>query len=525
MAIEFMGRYPVGMQTFADIRRRGMLYIDKTAYVWRLAHEAGKAFFLSRPRRFGKSLLISTMQSYFEGRRELFGGLAVEDLETVWETYPVIRIDMSTVKPTDVEGPKSRLSSLLGSIERRFGLERCDEMPGARLQSIIERVAEASGKQVVVLVDEYDAPLLNVVDDSVQLERFRQVMREFFIPLKACDEFLRFVFLTGITKFSQLSIFSELNNLRNISMEPAFAAVCGITDDELHGKMASDVANLAARLGITVGEAFARLRDHYDGYHFSWPSPDIYNPFSLLSAFAKGDIGSWWFETGTPSSLVRLVAANGWDIADMEEREALESGFDVPTESMDTPLPMLYQGGYLTIKSYDAESRVYTLGIPNVEVSRGLSEGLVAAAGPGALDRHSTFLIKLARSFRTDEIEAALEQIRVYLAGIPYHLGSRDERGFQTKFYLILDLLGIQIDTEFKTASGRVDAVVRTGTSIYVMEFKYGKTAAEALAQIDAKDYALPFASDDNRRVVKVGVSFSPKEQTIDSWIIEEDRS
>lgn len=522
MAQELINRYPVGVQSFDDIRRRDLVYVDKTAYVWDLAHQGGKAFFLSRPRRFGKSLLISTMQAYFEGRRELFEGLAIGGLETEWKPSPVIRLDMSMVKPTSVEGLVAQLDDLLRGVEQLVtGGERLAGTPGGRLAALIRHAAAGRPASVVVLVDEYDAPLLNVIDDEVLLDQFRQVMREFYIPLKACDEHLRFVFLTGITKFSQLSIFSELNNLNNISMEPRYAAICGISEEELYEQLADGISALAERLGVTAEEALARLKDYYDGYHFCGDSPDIYNPFSLVTAFAKERVGSYWFASGTPSSLIRLIAARGWQIVDLEGRDALESDFDLPTESMDTPLPMLYQAGYLTIKDYDPEAGVYTLGIPNREVSRGLSESLVRMSAGGALSEHNSFLIRLARDLRSGDVESALGRIRAYLAGIPYHLGSRDERGFQTKFYLILDLLGIQIDTEFRTATGRVDAVVRSRGNVYVFEFKYDRPAAEALAQIDAKGYLVPFSADEGR-LVKVGVSFSGETQTIGEWVIAE---
>ena len=512
-------RYPVGIQTFSEIREIGYIYVDKTDLIWRLAHENGKAFFLSRPRRFGKSLLISTMQAYFEGRRELFEGLAIERLETEWEELPVIRLDLSTVKTRDVGQLRSMLDSIMHGQETRHGVERVDELPGNRLSTLIHAARVQTGKRVVVLVDEYDAPLLNVIDDPVLLDQFRQVMRGFYIPLKACDADLRLVFLTGITKFSQLSIFSELNNLRNISMDPDYAAICGITEEELSGFMAPDVRRLSERMGMTYDETFARLKRQYDGYHFTEPSPDIYNPFSLLNAFASGLIKSYWFGSGTPTSLIELVRSYGWQITDLEEQSILEEDFDAPTESMESPLPMLYQAGYLTIKDGDPLTGVYTLGIPNQEVSRGLSMGLVRHTAQGAQLRHNTFLIKLARTLQASDMEGALQQVRAYLASIPYHLGSRDERGFETTFYLILDLLGIQVATEFKTATGRVDAVVTTSDTVFVMEFKYGRPAAEALAQIDERGYLLPFSAGE-KSLVKVGVSFSPEEQTIDDWII-----
>ncbi len=514
-------RYPVGIQAFSKIRAGGFVYVDKTEYIYKLAYGSGSTFFLSRPRRFGKSLLLSTMQAYFEGRRELFEGLAIERLETEWERHPVLRVDLSTVKTRDVDELRRLLNAVLLNLEDRFGRDERLTTPGSRLGGLIRRAYEQTGSGVVLLIDEYDAPLLNVVDDEGRLQEFREVMREFYAPIKASDELLRLTFLTGITKFSQLSIFSELNNLRNISMNLEFAAVCGITEDELTGSMACDLEAFAARLGVGTDEALAQLKDYYDGYHFCEDSPDIYNPFSLMSAFADGKIESYWFGSGTPTFLVEALKKCDWDIADFDGREADQAEFDAPAERMDTPLPLLYQAGYLTIKDYDPLGEVYTLGIPNREVSNGLSKSLVAHAAPGALGEHGRFLRGFARCLRSGDMEKALQSMRTYLAGIPYCLGSKDERGFQTTFYLIFDLLGIQIDVEFRTATGRVDAVVGTGDALYVMEFKYGRSAAEALAQINEKGYMLPFGAN-GRRLVKAGVNFSPKERTIDDWIIEE---
>lgn len=522
MANERTDVYPVGIQSFEYIRKNGLLYVDKTDYIRRLMQLGTKSFFLSRPRRFGKSLFISTLQAFLKGRRELFSGLAIDDAPVGWRQTPVIRLDMSMVKPTTAEELTVQLGDILSDLERQFMKgERLAESLGGRLQALIKYAASNHGGSVAVLVDEYDSPLLNVANDPVMLDRFRQIMRGFYSPIKTCDDDLRFVFFSGITKFSQLSIFSELNNLRDISMEPEFAGICGITEDELRCQLKPDVERFADRLGKTPEEMYSLLKGQYDGYHFSRVSPDIYNPYSLLSAFAKEQIGSWWFATGTPASLIDLVRNQGWQISDLERFDALESDFDIPTESMDTPLPMLYQAGYLTIKTYDEESRVYTLGIPNTEVSRGLSEGLVRAADPGAALSHNSFLIKLARDLRAGELNRALERLRAYLAGIPYHLGSRDERGFQTKFYLVFDLLGIQISTEFQTATGRVDAVVRARDITYVFEFKYDGSAEAALAQIDDKGYLVPFSACEGR-VIKIGVNFDSATQTIGDWIVQE---
>lgn len=514
-------RYPVGIQTFKDIREGGFVYVDKTRYVYELAHRAGKAYFLSRPRRFGKSLLLSTMQAYFEGRRELFEGLEIAELETNWEAHPVIRLDLSTVKTTDPGQLIDLLDFALLQPEGTWGRNPEAKTPGSRLMGLIKSAYEQTGRQAVVLVDEYDAPLLNVAHDPEKLQVFRETMRELYAPIKACDQFLRFVFLTGITKFSQLSIFSELNNLTIISLLPQFAAICGITEDELRGQMAPDVDALAKTLGITNDEAFAQLKANYDGYHFSDKSPDIYNPFSLLSSFANSRLDSYWFGSGTPTVLINMLCENAWEIDELEGREADADEFDAPTEDMPTPLPMLYQAGYLTIKSYDPLTQAYTLGIPNAEVARGLSKSLVQRAAGAKVGEFNGFLRGFSRSLRRGDMQEALTSMQSFMAGIPYHLGSHSERGFQTTFWLVFTLLGAQISTEVQTATGRVDAVVQSDDTMWVMEFKYGKDAQTALRQIDDKGYLLPFRAD-GRKLYKVGVNFSEKKQTIDEWVIEE---
>ena len=514
-------RYPVGIQTFEKVREQGFLYIDKTRYIYDLAHGSGSTYFLSRPRRFGKSLLLSTMQAYFEGRRELFEGLAIDEFETQWERFPVIRLDLSTVKTEDAGQLVLLLDTVLRSQEAVWGHDEADATPGSRLMSLIKSAAAQSGKPVVVLIDEYDAPLLNVAHDPSRLHEFRLVMREFFAPLKACDEHLRFVFLTGITKFSQLSIFSELNNLKNISLDRRFAAICGITEDELKTQMAPDVEALAASLGVSPDAALARLKASYDGYHFSIPSPDIYNPFSLLSALDSGQLESYWFGSGTPTVLVNLLQGSNWEIGDLEGREADAEEFDAPAEDMPTPLPMLYQAGYLTIKSRDPFTGAYTLGIPNAEVARGLSRSLVRHAAPQAQGEVGGLVRTISRGLRAGDIEGVLQATKAFMAGMPYHLGSHSERGFQTTFWLIFTLLGAQIETEVRTATGRADAVVKAPDAIYVFEFKYNKSAREALAQIDDKGYLVPFEAD-GRRLYKVGVNFSDESQTIEEWAIEE---
>ena len=342
--------YPLGIQTFSEIRTNDNLYIDKTAYVYRMANSDGKFLFLSRPRRFGKSLLVSTLQSYFEGRKELFKGLAIDGLEKEWTEYPVLCFDLSGGKHQEEDQLNRYLDYILKENERRFGIE-CDAVDAnVRLANLISSVYNKTGKQVVVLIDEYDAPLLDVVHQDEKLEGLRYLMRNFYSPLKQCEPMLRFVFLTGITKFSQLSIFSELNNINNISMDEEYAGICGITEEELLSEMSADIDRLADKLELTREKTIETLKYNYDGYHFTWPSPDIFNPYSLLNCFSKQSIGYYWFGSGTPTFLIEMMRKFGTTPIEIGEREMADvSDFDAPTETMESIVPLLYQSGYITI--------------------------------------------------------------------------------------------------------------------------------------------------------------------------------
>lgn len=364
--------YPLGIQTFSEIRNRNMLYVDKTAYVYRLA-SSGKFFFLSRPRRFGKSLLVSTFQSYFEGKKELFKGLAIEQLEHEWNEYPVLHFDMSGGKHMNKEQLNRYLLYILKSNEERFGVNTDSTDPNIRLSNLINSIYQQTGKQVVVLIDEYDAPLLDVVHHEEYLGALRQIMRNFFSPLKLSEPYLRFVFITGITKFSQLSIFSELNNIKNISMDEPYAGICGITKDELLTQMSNDIDMLAAKLSLTREETINQLKENYDGYHFTIPGPDVFNPYSLLNCFADGKLNAYWFASGTPTYLIEMMRKFDMMPANIgQDIEADKGDFDAPTETLTTIMPLLYQSGYLTIKKYTPETDLYTLGIPNKEIRVGL---------------------------------------------------------------------------------------------------------------------------------------------------------
>ena len=511
--------YPIGIQTFSKIREGNYLYIDKTAYVYRMTHSASSYMFLSRPRRFGKSLLTSTLHSYFSGRKDLFHGLAMEKLEKEWTEYPVLHFDMSTAKHADSEQLLQELNLKLYGYEQIYG--RLDEEvnPNQRLMGLIKRAYEQTGKKVVVLIDEYDAPLLDVVHERENLDVLRNIMRNFYSPLKACDPYLRYVFLTGITKFSQLSIFSELNNIENISMDEPYAAICGISEDEIRSQMEEDVDRLAKNLEVTPEEALMKLKENYDGYHFTYPSPDIYNPFSLLTAMEKGKIGSYWFGSGTPTYLIKMLDKFGVKPSEIGRKQLKSSAFDAPTETMTDAVPLLYQSGYITIKDYNKMLDLYTLDIPNKEVRLGLMESLLPHYVDNKTPEATTMVAYLFYDIQNGDMDAALHRLQEFLSTIPYCDNTRFEGHYQQVFYIIFSLLGYYVDVEVRTPRGRVDIVLRTKTTLYVMELKLDKSAGEAMEQIDLKNYPERFALC-GLPVVKVAVSFDSERCTIGDWKI-----
>ena len=511
--------YPIGIQTFSKIREGNYLYIDKTAYVYRMTHSASSYMFLSRPRRFGKSLLTSTLHSYFSGRKDLFHGLAMEKLEKEWTEYPVLHFDMSTAKHADSEQLLQELNLKLYGYEQNYG--RLDEEvnPNQRLMGLIKRAYEQTGKKVVVLIDEYDAPLLDVVHERENLDVLRNIMRNFYSPLKACDPYLRYVFLTGITKFSQLSIFSELNNIENISMDEPYAAICGISEDEIRSQMEEDVDRLAKNLEVTLEEALMKLKENYDGYHFTYPSPDIYNPFSLLTAMEKGKIGSYWFGSGTPTYLIKMLDKFGVKPSEIGRKQLKSSAFDAPTETMTDAVPLLYQSGYITIKDYNKMLDLYTLDIPNKEVRLGLMESLLPHYVDNKTPEATTMVAYLFYDIQNGDMDAALHRLQEFLSTIPYCDNTRFEGHYQQVFYIIFSLLGYYVDVEVRTPRGRVDIVLRTKTTLYVMELKLDKSAGEAMEQIDLKNYPERFALC-GLPVVKVAVSFDSERCTIGDWEI-----
>ena len=520
-------KYPVGIQTFSEIVRKKMVYVDKTDLVWQLADYA-KYIFMSRPRRFGKSLLSSTLHSYFTGERELFEGLKIMELEEEWKQYPVLHFDLSGAKHLPVEGVKDELGRLLEEHEKIYGANPHETSPGMRMAGLVNRAYEQTQSQVVVIIDEYDAPLLDVLHDDQRLADMREVMQEFYQRLKMLDPKLRFCFITGITKFSQLSIFSTINNLANVTMDPTFAAICGVTEHELTTTLREDIELLAERNETTYEQMHAKLKLQYDGYHFSKRSEEVYNPFSLMKAFMLGEVDYYWFDSGTPSFLIRQMKHFRTDITSLDRMEVPATAFDKPTEAMITALPLLYQSGYLTIKGYDRETQAYTLAIPNQEVRVGYTEGLLPAyVGLDGSEVQMGFAMKFWRSLKKGDTEQALRDMQAYLAGIPYVEGfkkkleevSNAEGFYEYTFYLVFSMLNVYARTQVKCAGGRADVVVWMPDAIYVMELKVNGTAQEALQQIEAHGYARPYEQD-GRRVVKIGVSFSMQTKTVEEWII-----
>ena len=471
------------------------MYIDKTGYVYRMTNSSSKYIFLSRPRRFGKSLLTSTLHSYFEGRKELFEGLAIEGLETEWTRYPVLHFDMSTAKHVNREQLEQELNLKLLKYEKIYGREEGEINANQRLQGLIGRAYAQTGRRVVVLIDEYDAPLLDVMDEEKNLPTLRNVMRNFYSPLKACDPYLRFVFLTGITKFSQLSIFSELNNIKNISMDEPYAAICGISEEEMLTQMSDDLNLLADKLKVTRDEIIGQLKGNYDGYHFTWPSPDLYNLIEMLNKYgvAPQQIGG---------------------------RKVFATAFDAPTERMTDITPLLYQSGYVTIKDYSSLTMLYTLDIPNKEVRIGLMQSLLANYLHRYTNDGLTTVALLYEAIVEERLDDALRLLQTFLSTVPKCDNTDYEGHYQSLLYVIFSLLGMYVDVEVRTPRGRVDMVMRTPAILYVMELKLDKTADAAMQQIDLKNYPERFALC-GLPIVKVGINFDRERRTLGEWKIE----
>ena len=514
--------YPVGIQTFERIRKENKLYIDKTEYIYRMTHSGGCYFFLSRPRRFGKSLLVSTFESYFSGKKELFEGLAIEKLEQKWMEYPVLHFDMSGGKHMEKEQLEDYLSNRLEAEERKWGITHSKRGVNDRLTELITTAYEISGKQVVVLIDEYDAPMLDVAHERKTLDELRNVMRNFYSPLKMCEPMLRFVFLTGITKFSQVSIFSELNNIKNISLDDEYAGVCGITKEELLTQMSEDIDVLAEALEMTREETIAKLKENYDGYHFSPASPDVFNPYSLLNCFDDKNFGAYWFSSGTPTYLINMLRKFKVLPAKIGRSLARSSAFDAPTENLKTITPLLYQSGYITIKGYDKMSQLFTLDLPNKEIKVGLFESLLPYYLEGMYAEEGDVAIaQMSVLIRQGDMDGALRLLQEFLGTVPYCNNTNYEGHYQQVLFIIFTLLThFVVDVEVHTPNGRVDVVMETEDTLYLIELKLNKSAQAAMQQINLKQYDQRFARC-GKPIVKVGVNFDAKKGNIEDWIIE----
>ena len=519
---KIVNKYPVGIQTFEDIREKGYLYIDKTKYIVDFREKGMKYVFLSRPRRFGKSLFASTLQAYFEGRKELFEGLAIADYEKEWVKHPVLHFDLSGAKHMGIEQLERYLADMLEEQETKWGYKTHLIDANLRLIELVKRAYNQTGKNVVVIIDEYDAPLLDVVHEKENLLPLHRIMQNFYSPLKMLDPYLEFTFITGITKFPQSSIFSGLNNLDNISMFNQYSTICGISKTELTTQMKPDIEAMGEALNMTYEECLKELTQFYDGYHFSENSEDIFNPFSLIKALNAGKIASYWFGSGTPSFLLKLLDKYHVNLSTLESQETVLSSFDQSTEEMTDALPLLYQSGYLTIKKYEPMFQEYTLGIPNKEVRDGLLNSLIPHYVNPRRSDNNAFLLGFCKAVYRNDIEAALEHMRTYMATIPYDLENHSEKHYQTIFYLMFSFLNIYIRTEVKSAIGRADAVMHMPDTIYVFELKVDKSADEALAQIDEKGYMLPYHAE-GKRLVKIGISFDSTQRTIRDWKIKEE--
>ena len=516
METKRLKRLPVGIQTFSEVIDLDCLYIDKTEYIWNMIH-LSKYIFLSRPRRFGKSLLVSTLQAYFEGRKDLFKELFIETVEKEWTEYPVLRFSMASGKHMEKDQLERYLGNRLAEYEGKYGITNPATDNNDRFTALIQAAYQKTGKKVVILIDEYDAPLLDVVHEEQNLPVLRNVMRNFYSPLKDSDPYLQFVFLTGITKFSQLSIFSELNNLKNISMLTDYAGVCGITKEEMLTQMSDYIDDFAEAQQITREEAIAGLKQQYDGYHFTWPSPDIFNPFSLLNAFQDHDYTNYWFGSGTPTYLIEMLRKFNVVPSKIGCGSVQAKSFDAPTENMKNITPLLYQSGYITIKGYNPVSRNYKLDIPNNEIQAGLMESLLPNYVHEYADEGSSMVGDMYEALYNEDLDDMFRLLQAYLLTVPYCDNANSEGHYQQMLYVIFSLFGRYVDVEVHTPTGRVDIVMKTAKALYIFELKMNMSAQAAINQIDLKDYSSKFALS-GLPIVKVGINFDPKRRTIGDW-------
>lgn len=510
-------RLPIGIQDFEDLRRGDYLYVDKTSMMYKLYAE-GKYYFLSRPRRFGKSLLMSTFEAYFKGKKELFEGLRISELEKEWIEYPVLHFDLNAKKFDTYEDLYDLVGRQLQRYEAEYDTVAVDQSLDGRFYNLIMTIADKTGKQVVILIDEYDKPMLQAIGDEELQNTYRETLKAFYGIIKSCDRNIRFAFLTGVTKFGKVSVFSDLNNLDDISMDPAYYDICGISQEELHRYFDAAIEKLAAANGQSKEQAYARLKNEYDGYHFCEDVPGMYNPFSVLSTLRKNRYGNYWFETGTPTYLVELLKNSDFPL---DKIDGYKTGKDILNGiDPNSPVAMIYQSGYLTFKDYDPEFDLVTVGFPNKEVERGFLLFLLPFYTSIKKDESNFFVSKCVQALKAGDADTFMSNIKTLFADYPYDLVRNLENHYQNVVYLTLKLMSVYVvDAEYKTSNGRIDLVVKTDSYIYVMEFKLDGSAEDAISQIESKEYALPFAND-SRKVIKVGVNFSKANRNIEKWII-----
>ena len=510
-------KLPVGIQSFEKVREGDFVYVDKTELLYRLV-QSGNPYFLSRPRRFGKSLFLSTLEAYFQGKKHLFKGLAVEKLEQDWKIYPVLHLDLNAEKYDSPKALEAILSSHLTRWEDLYGKGKDEQTLSTRFAGIIRRAEEKTGMQVVILVDEYDKPLLQALGNETLTIEYRNTLKAFYGVLKSLDGHLKFVFLTGVTKFAHVSVFSDLNQLVDISMNSDYAAICGITSEELRSNFIPELEVLSLEMNFTLDETIHQMKLKYDGYHFWEETPGIFNPFSVLNCLRTRRFDNYWFQTGTPTFLVELLKKSDYDLRLLLEGvEMRASAFSEYRMEANNPIPLLYQSGYLTIKGYDKEFALYTLGFPNEEVKYGFVDFITPFYTAVTEDENGFYIGKFVRELRAGDVDAFMNRLKAFFADFPYELNEKTERHYQVVFYFVFKLMGQFCDAEVHSARGRADAVVKTSDYIYVFEFKLNGTTEEALQQIDDKGYLIPYQAD-ARRLVKVGASFSADERNIAGW-------
>ncbi len=513
-------KYPIGIQNFEEIRTKGFAYVDKTRLLYKLVDE-GKYYFLSRPRRFGKSLLLSTIESFFQGRKDLFEGLAIEKLENKWESHPIMHLDLNTERYDTKEALDNRLSLALSGWEELYGGNHNEKSLSSRFEGVIARAAKHTGRQVVILVDEYDKPMLQAIGNEALQAEYRATLKAFYGALKSCDRHIRFAFLTGVTKFGKVSVFSDLNNLFDISFDKRYVSICGITESELRTQFDASVETLAKANGMSKGECYARLKHDFDGYHFEWNTEGIYNPFSLLNTLSSCQFRDYWFETGTPSFLVHQLQKTNYRLEEMTEEPLTADTLNSIDIMDENPLPLLYQSGYLTIKDYDPEFKTFLLDFPNREVRDGFIKYLVPFYMPKKNDKSTFDISNFVREVRSGDAEGFMRRLEAFFANGDYALMGDRELYFHNAMYVFFTLLGLYVEVERHTTNGRMDILVQTKDFIYIFELKIDKSADIALQQIEEKGYARPFASDP-RKLFKIGVNFSTEKRCIDGWKIEE---